>query len=186
MELEYRIKEGTACIDRITDAGASVVVPDRLEGCPVTELGAYVLAGSPVEDLHLPLSLERIGAYGFYGCESLRRIWCGSRIHDLGAGLFAGVTSVAYLEMWEYAGERSCFKELLSELRQTLRVRVHGGAGGKRGGWPECGPGRAGGKRGGWPEDGPGGAGGKRSGWPEGGPCRDRGGRGAAHLPGIL
>ncbi len=125
MELEYRIKEGTACIDRITDAGASVVVPDRLEGCPVTELGAYVLAGSPVEDLHLPLSLERIGAYGFYGCESLRRIWCGSRIHDLGAGLFAGVTSVAYLEMWEYAGERSCFKELLSELRQTLRVRVH-------------------------------------------------------------
>lgn len=128
MELEYRIKEGTACIDRITDAGAAAVVPDRLEGCPVTELGAYVLAGSPVEDLHLPLSLERIGAYGFYGCESLRRIWCGSRIHDLGAGLFAGVTSVAYLEMWEYAGERSCFKELLSELRQTLRVRVHLGA----------------------------------------------------------
>lgn len=125
MELEYRIAGGTACIDRITDAEAAVFVPDQLEGCPVTELGAYVLAGSRTEDLHLPLSLERIGAYGFYGCENLRRIWCGSRIHDLGAGLFAGVTSVEYLEMWEYEGERSCLKELLSELRQTLRVRLH-------------------------------------------------------------
>lgn len=124
MELKYTIVGREARIDKIEEAAPVVSVPEELEGCPVTELGPYVLSGSDVEEIHLPPFLRKIGAYGFYECERLRRIFCFGRVTDLGAGLFAGVRSVELLDITEFEGEKSCFQELLSELRQTLRVRV--------------------------------------------------------------
>ena len=112
-------------IDRIEDPEAVIYVPEQFEECPVTELGSYVLAHSTVEEIHLPPYVRKIGAYGFYECEQLKRIYCYSRVLDLGAGLFAGVPAVEYLDITEFPGERSCLKEMLAELRQTLRVQLH-------------------------------------------------------------
>lgn len=124
MECSYRIENGRAVIDKILDPGQSVAVPGELDGYPVTELGAYALADSDVEELYLPARLVKIGAYAFYNCKNLRRITCYGRTMDLGTGLFAGVQTVEYLDITLLCGERSCLKELLSELRQTLRVRI--------------------------------------------------------------
>ncbi len=112
-------------IDKIEDPEAVIYVPEQFEDCPVTELGSYVLAHSVVEEIHLPPYVRKIGAYGFYECEQLKRIYCYSRVLDLGAGLFAGVPAVEYLDITEFPGERSCLKEMLTELRQTLRVQLH-------------------------------------------------------------
>ena len=112
-------------IDKIEDPEAVIYVPEEFEDCPVTELGSYVLAHSAVEEIHLPPYVRKIGAYGFYECEQLKRIYCYSRVLDLGAGLFAGVPAVEYLDITEFPGERSCLKEMLAELRQTLRVQLH-------------------------------------------------------------
>ncbi|MCI8269146.1 MAG: hypothetical protein HFG55_05750 [Lachnospiraceae bacterium] len=124
-EFEYTIEKESVRIDKVRQPGTMVVIPENIEGYPVIELGAYALAGSMVEELHLPVQLRKIGAYGFYNCERLRRIFCGSRTVDLGAGLFAGAGGVEFLDFTLFEGEKSCFKELLSELRQTLRVRIH-------------------------------------------------------------
>ncbi len=112
-------------IDKIEDPEAVIYVPEQFEECPVTELSSYVLAHSAVEEIHLPPYVRKIGAYGFYECEQLKRIYCYSRVLDLGAGLFAGVPAVEYLDITEFPGERSCLKEMLAELRQTLRVQLH-------------------------------------------------------------
>ena len=112
-------------IDKIENPEAVIYVPEQFEDCPVTELGPYVLAHSAVEEIHLPPYVRKIGAYGFYECEQLKRIYCYSRVLDLGAGLFAGVPAVEYLDITEFPGERSCLKEMLAELRQTLRVQLH-------------------------------------------------------------
>ncbi len=112
-------------IDKIENPEAVIYVPEQFEDCPVTELGSYVLAHSAVEEIHLPPYVRKIGAYGFYECEQLKRIYCYSRVLDLGAGLFAGVPAVEYLDITEFPGERSCLKEMLAELRQTLRVQLH-------------------------------------------------------------
>ncbi|MCD8082502.1 MAG: leucine-rich repeat domain-containing protein [Clostridiales bacterium] len=125
MEIQYTLTGQEARIDRIVDPDALVIVPEEVEGHPVTELGAYVLSGTDVEELRLPSHLVRIGAYGFYGCRKLARIYCHSRILDLGTGLFADARQIEFLDITEYEGEKSCFKDLLSELRQTLRVRIH-------------------------------------------------------------
>ena len=124
MKLSYTIIGKTVRIDKIEDQQQVVIIPDILDGYPVTELGDYVLAGSSVEEIWLPADLKKIGAYGFYNCERLRRLHCSSRTTDLGTGLFAGAGSVEYVDITVFAGEKSCLKELLSELRQTLRVRI--------------------------------------------------------------
>ncbi len=124
MDFSYRIEKGKAIIEKVLEPGAVVVIPEELDGCPVTELGAYVLSDSDVEELHLPPELTKIGAYGCYNCRKLRRISCYSRVNDLGAGVFAGVQTVEYLDFVLLRGERSCLKDVLSELRQTLRVRI--------------------------------------------------------------
>lgn len=126
MEWEYTLTEKGVRIDRVTDPEPIVIVPDMIKGMPVTELGAYVLAESEVEELHLPPALVKIGAYAFYNCEKLKRIACYSRIGDLGTGMFAGGNGVEFLDFTQIEGEKSYFKDMLSELHQTLRVRIHG------------------------------------------------------------
>ena len=124
MEFSYRIEKERAIIEKVLEPEAVVVIPEELDGYPVTELGAYVLSGSDVEELYLPSKLAKIGAYGCYNCRRLRRISCYSRVNDLGAGVFAGVQTVEYLDFVLFRGEQSCLKDMLSELRQTLRVRI--------------------------------------------------------------
>lgn len=124
MNFSYTITGETVRIDRVNEPEAFVRFPEKIEGLPVTELGPYVLADSQVEKIFLPVSLRKIGAYGFYNCEKLRYISCGSRTTDLGAGMFAGTGSIGYLDIFLFEREKSCLKELLSELKQTLRVRV--------------------------------------------------------------
>ncbi len=125
MEFIYTKNQGRIRIDRIREPEAVIEIPETMEGYPVTEMSAYVLAESDVEEVHLPSRLEKIGAYAFYRCEKLRRLYCYGMALDLGAGLFAGSQNMEFLDITLFAGEKSCLKELLSELHQTLRVRIH-------------------------------------------------------------
>lgn len=125
MEVSYTIIGQEVRIDKVEDPEPVVVIPETCEGYPVVEMGAYVLSGSLVEEIHLPSRLRKIGAYGFYGCRKLKKIFCYGRTLDLGAGLFADAGNVEFLDLTLFEGEQSCFREILSELRQTLRVRVH-------------------------------------------------------------
>ena len=125
MELVYTIEKGRVRIERVLEPDPIVEIPETMEGYPVEELAAYVLAESDVEELRLPPQIRKIGAYAFYRCEKLRSIYCYGRALDLGTGLFADARHVAFLDITLFEGEKSCLKELLSELRQTLRVRIH-------------------------------------------------------------
>ena len=126
MYFEYTIiKEGIR-IDQVKEQEDIILIPEKLEDRIVVELGAYALAGSRALEIHLPLYLSRIGAYAFYNCERLRRIFCHSRIKDLGAGLFTGAKQIEFLDFTLWEQEHACLQEMLSELRQLLRVRIHG------------------------------------------------------------
>lgn len=116
MEISYRIVKETVCIDKIENPGTVVVVPEEVEGRPVTELGAYVLSGSSVEEVYLPSHLVKIGAYGFYGCEELRRLHAYGRLTDLGTGTVCRGSGRRTSGIYRFAGERSGFKELLSNF----------------------------------------------------------------------
>lgn len=119
-----------------------VQIPDMIQGKPVTELECYLLSetvrgrevprkvyegepeicGSQVKELTLPGHVRKIGAYAFYNCFSLRKLSCCSTIEDWGAGVFTGCTGIRRLDIRVVQGRKSCLREILSELHQTLDV----------------------------------------------------------------
>ena len=86
MKLSYTILGKTVRIDKIEDQQQVVIIPDILDGYPVTELGNYVLAGSSVEE------------------SGFRQIWKKSAHMDsITVNDFAVFTAAAEPRIWEPA-----------------------------------------------------------------------------------
>lgn len=126
MELEYEEVNGRIRIQKFLTEDKVVAVPEQIEGKTVTGLGRYALSGHGLEELILPSCLRSIGAYALYNCENLKKLSFYSGIEDIGAGVFTGCKSVKELDVTIDWDRKSCLKEVLTELRQTLFVRCHG------------------------------------------------------------
>lgn len=127
----------------------TIVLPESIGNKPVVELGDYlfsagmreqprgllwdeaaagadqeaeVLCGSHVRAVYLPASLRRIGRYAFYNCDSLRELHFTASISDIGAGAFNGCRKITDLYVDVINGEKSCLKEILADLNETLTV----------------------------------------------------------------
>lgn len=149
MKLLYQETLGGISVRRCYGLDGIVQIPDMIEGKPVTELAGYLfsetvrgreeppgvyegepeICGSQIKELELPGHLKKIGAYACYNCFSLEKLSCPSTILDWGAGVFTGCTGIRCLDIRIEEGRKSCFREVLSELRQTLSVdyRTEGG-----------------------------------------------------------
>ncbi len=105
-------------------AEPAVLEPCRAElvGAEALEDGTPALKGNALRSVSLPSGLVKVGAYAFYNCEHLERLEFFSSLKDLGAGLFTGCHGIRQLDVHVVPGVKSCLKEVLAELRQTLRV----------------------------------------------------------------
>ena len=122
-----------------------IKIPEQIEGQPVTELAAYAFAkeidsepenssglscicGEDLEELYLPGTIRRLGRYLFYNCIQFRKLVFYSNIAFMGAGAFTGCERLSELEMQEVSEEKSCLREILSDLKQAVHVKVYQGA----------------------------------------------------------
>ncbi len=94
------------------------------------EDGTPVICARNLQSVSLPEGVRKIGAYAFYLCEKLAKLTVYSTIFDLGAGLFTGCSGIRELDIRMVPEKKSCLKEVLAELRQTLRVKVYDEKGG--------------------------------------------------------
>lgn len=101
----------------------------RREPPPCEYMGEPELCGSRVEEIILPDTIRKVGAYGFYNCSGLKRLSCSSAVEDWGAGVFTGCTGLRCLDIRVAEGRKSCFKDILSELHQTLSVNYRSSSG---------------------------------------------------------
>ncbi len=85
-----------------------------------------VLKGSRLKELRLPSTLKKVGAYAFYNCEMIKRMELYSTTLDWGAGAFTGCQGIEELVVHVDEDRKSCLKEVLAELRQTLMVEYLG------------------------------------------------------------
>lgn len=147
----YRPVDDGVKILRCRSLDTVVEIPDEIDEMPVVELGAYVcsahvrqmeegiwtgpeeewleipeVSGERVTEVILPDGLLKVGAYAFYNCWNLAKLTFSSRTLDWGAGAFTGCVGVRELDVHVAEGEKSCLKEVLTELRQTLFVDYHG------------------------------------------------------------
>ncbi len=111
--ITYEIKDGqaTAVSADKEKLSGQVVIPQSVEGCPVTELGNYLFKGSSItkaevpegvkkinygafddcknlEEISLPESLEIIGGYTFFQCSMLKEISLPKGLRVIGERAF--------------------------------------------------------------------------------------------------
>lgn len=120
---EFTEKNGGACVTKLLSPGAACVIPERLGGLPVTELGDRAFAGSGVKEVFLPRSLKRIGRYCFYGCERLEAIHLYASAAEIGGGVLNGCGAVRDIFIHMEPDERSALKDFVTEINE--RVTVH-------------------------------------------------------------
>lgn len=104
--------------------GAVCVVPEVLDGLPVTELADKVFSGSAVEKVYLPRTLLRLGRYEFYGCEKLQEIHFYGSLREVGGGVLTGCRNIKSLTVHMDISEESALRDFVTEINERVMVHV--------------------------------------------------------------
>lgn len=124
----YAFSEGWGRQEMLKAAG-TILVADAEGNAVSNELPSIELPPAAccghLKEIILPPTIKKIGNYAFYNCFELNTIRCYSTIEDVGSGLFTGCSGVKNMDIHVEPGRRSCFKELISELRQELYVNYY-------------------------------------------------------------
>lgn len=146
MRIAYRVKENHAEIVRIWCREERVMIPGEIEGVKVNAVAPYAFSvhkeeekekvqiwessesigdvlrcGGNITAIHLPETLQSIGNYAFYGCTHLKVFHGTDRITRMGSGVFTGCR-LSQVEIDFYDGEKSCLKEILTEIRYRVNA----------------------------------------------------------------
>ena len=125
-----------------------LVIPDTIEGLPVTELDTYTfsqtvrrreqpaveregepeMCGEVLEELTLPEHLEKVGAYAFYNCFHFKEAFLLQYSERLGAQeYFTGCTRITELDIRIFSrGKVQFLKRSFSEFAADAGSRLPG------------------------------------------------------------
>lgn len=194
-----KTEDNTARILRVSGSEPVLVLPDIVEGCPVTEIGAYcfaencrlpetyfetvlckneekpsadwetaeeisrpensaemssressaemckrensaemsrpeklaltAIAGSYLEEIVLPETLEKIGNLAFYNCTSLKKISMGKKMEQVGSDAFMNCRKFGQIFLQCGVGEKSGIRQILSQISSDMEVTFCGKTG---------------------------------------------------------
>lgn len=98
--LYYKIHGGSAMVTGYKNADAGLlIVPDTIDGVPVTAIGARAFWGHPMTAVTLPASVQTIGAFAFSGCADLTEIRIPDGVTFLQEGIFRHCKSLRRIEL---------------------------------------------------------------------------------------
>lgn len=100
-----------------------LILPDEIEGEPVTGIGAYAFARTKITMVWLPLYLREVERYAFYRCKELGKLILSDSLPEIGGGALSGC-QVRQVEMELMEGEKSCLKSILDEIRFGIKARL--------------------------------------------------------------
>lgn len=87
--LTYKIGfDDTVTIVSYDDSSAEVVIPDTIEGCPVTSIGDKAFWNKRITSIKFPDTLIEIGNEAFYSCSSLESINIPDSVKTIGSYAF--------------------------------------------------------------------------------------------------
>ena len=97
-EFEYTVAAGQATVEAYTGTDTAPVIPDTLDGYPVTGIGNEAFSNDEtLTGVTLPSGVTAIGDYAFEGCTALRAITLPDSLRSLGGFVFAGCSSLQQL-----------------------------------------------------------------------------------------
>lgn len=121
---------------------SQALVPEQIEGMPVTEIGAYcfagrgkersektkqkaslrALAGEAVESVHLPKTIRRIGSYAFYQCTRLERLSLYGSLCEVGGDAFMNCHRLHTLTVETGDFQMEGVRQMLAQLSLDVEV----------------------------------------------------------------
>ena len=111
-QFNYTVSNSTVTITRYTGSGGAVVIPDTINGLPVTAIGNNAFYDClSVTNVTFPDSVISIGGAAFWNCTGLRSVSFGTNLVSIGGDAFyycvrlANVTlpdSVRSLGLWAF------------------------------------------------------------------------------------
>lgn len=134
---------GGARILRVLGDSPCPVLPDEIDGLPVTELGPYCFANRPVqpgalwppesqepheitgdflEEAVLPDSLRVLHSAAFYNCHRLRRLEAGPLLESLGSDLFTNCRALQTFALRAAPDADTGLKKLLGAVSADVEV----------------------------------------------------------------
>lgn len=148
-----RIENGGVRLLRVFGTQPEVILPSRIKGLPITELGAYCFAedahlpdvyetsertasavaagqreisGSYLKRIILPDTLLKIGNLAFYNCCSLEHIELGCRMAETGSDAFMNCRKLKRITLRCPVTEKSGMRQILSQIETDLEVSYLG------------------------------------------------------------
>lgn len=95
--LEYVINNNQVTITRYVGTDSKLVVPDTIEGCPVTTIGFWAFDWcESLTTIILPDSIATIEEGAFNYCYNLKELVMSSNISNIGLGAFNGCNNIQY------------------------------------------------------------------------------------------
>lgn len=149
MYARYQIRNSEeAVLCRLYGNSPIAVVPDELDGCPVTVIGAYCfsdrnrvpedirhveqseegaqvsreLAGDYVEEVVLPDTIRGIDNAVFLGCRNLKSLEIGRQEMSVGSDVFNNCSKLQTLRVRGKAGQSSAIRHILNRIPWELEV----------------------------------------------------------------
>ncbi len=134
---------GGARILRVLGDSPCPVIPEEIDGLPVTELGPYCFAMRPVEEGRiwpvgseenhevtgefleeaiLPDTLRVLHSAAFYNCRKLRRIEVGPNLESLGSDLFTNCRALRTFALRASPAAGTGLKKLLGAVSADIEV----------------------------------------------------------------
>jgi len=89
-QFTYSTTNGTLTITAYTGPGGDVVIPDTLDGLPVTSIGARAFYSTSVgvTSVTIPNSVTNIGDFAFYACQYMTNVTIGNGVASIGQHAF--------------------------------------------------------------------------------------------------
>ena len=95
-DFTYETADGAVTITAYTGAGGSVVIPEVIDGLPVTTIGDYALSGlTSITSLTIGNSVTGIGMGAISECSGLASVTIGNAVTSIGLFAFSGCTSLS-------------------------------------------------------------------------------------------
>lgn len=153
LKIDYVEREDGICVCRCYGYEEVLVIPEEIQGKPVTELYDHALASSRsaripenmqqvilqeeergfaeerelagefLKEVYLPASLRRIGNYAFYFCRNLHTLQFCGNLEDMGSGAFVWCKSLRCLIFDQISRSRNGMEHILADITWEVETR---------------------------------------------------------------
>lgn len=148
--LTFRKEETGLALLRCETSAPRLLLPDALDGVPITRLGDYIFSARPPKQLltdvfsvrltsggdetpvhdaaalrlvRLPQKALQLGNYAFYDCTGLEALEIGGSLQTVGTDAFMNCFSLRQITLAAPAADCRCLRSLLQEYSGELELR---------------------------------------------------------------